>query len=290
MAADRSVRVVKVKLAPLYLIIAGALLGGCVKKATIGATGFDQPNFQYRLAYQDPAHALFFGPDWQLDNYFVELGQLKPKRGPEYVAIREFDENGDGIVSDRERHEEYIYDLRFVNVHDNGVIWIKAHPLPPQAVQKDLDVLLSDYADGLSGTGLYAQSNLFSVEHVRARQFTSFIASKEPVVVGKNTGLLGIIELAESERLRLDPQHRSSKIMIALTRFAYYEPAGAWPKPWPTVKFHGKDHFQRIGLFIIGYYNTAEKFEDHLKTFDQALAQLSFEPESALGTPAPAAN
>jgi hypothetical protein len=267
------------------------LLSNCAKTATIGPTGFDQPNFQYRLNYQDAARGVFFGPDWQLDNYFLEGGRLKAKKGPEYVAMREIDEDGDGTVSQWEKKEEFIYDLRFVNVHDDGILWIKAHPLSQQSVQKDLDVLLNNYADGLSGTGLYAQSNLFSVERVKARQFTSFVVSKQPVTVGNNTGLVGVIELAETERLRLDPQYRSAKIKIAIARFAYYEPIGRYGSgPWPVVNYRGQNRVQRIGLFVVGYYNSAAKFEGQMQTFDQALAQLSFGPESAIGSPPAPAN
>jgi hypothetical protein len=155
--------------------------------------------------------------------------------------------------------------------------------LPPQAAHKDLDVLLNGYADGLSGTGLYAQSNLFSVERVHARQFTSFVVAKEPTTIGNNSGLVGVIELAESERLRLDPQYRSAKIKLALARFAYYEPIGRWGSgPWPVVEYRGSKRVQRVGLLVVGYYNTASKFDAQVSTFNQALAQLAFGPESVL--------
>jgi hypothetical protein len=265
------------------LAAAALLLGSCVSKGTIGPNGFEQPVFRYRFAYQDPAHGLFLGPDWQLDNFFAEMGSFKAKRGPEYVATREIDEDGDGVITQWEKNEEPVYDLRFVNVHDDGIIWIKAHPLPAPQAQKDLDVILNGYADGLSGTGLYAQFNLFNLERVHARQFTSFVVYKGSATLANNPALVGVIELAESERLRFDPQYRSAKIKIAFARFAYHEPLGGLSKPWPVVKYQGKDRYRRIGLLVVGYYNSAAKFDGQVRAFDQALAQLSFDPESALG-------
>jgi hypothetical protein len=54
-----------------------------------------------------------------------------------------------------------------LNGRDNGVIWVKAHPFLLADSHRELEVMLNDYADGLSGAGLYAQSNLFSIERVR---------------------------------------------------------------------------------------------------------------------------
>src|SRR6476661_6560627 len=97
------------------------------KAGTIGTSGYEQATYQYHFNYKDAAQHDFMGPDWRLDNYFVdpEFGSMKPKRGPTYEAERAIDENGDGRP---ERKNEFIYDLRFTSKRDNGVLWIKAHP------------------------------------------------------------------------------------------------------------------------------------------------------------------
>ncbi len=142
-----------------FVAIAGCFAlfaSGCGPVAgTLGASGYKQPTYNFSVSYRDPSTRSFLGPDWDLDNFYPdESGQWQPKTGPEYEAVRLFDSEGDG---NRERLHEFIYDLRFINRRDHSVIWVKAHPLEWAQADFDLDVILSGYADGLSGTTLYAQ-------------------------------------------------------------------------------------------------------------------------------------
>jgi hypothetical protein len=53
----------------------------------------------------------------------------------------------------RAQDAEPIYDLRLANVHDDGFIWSKAHPLTFDDSRLNLDVIIANYADSLAGTG-----------------------------------------------------------------------------------------------------------------------------------------
>jgi hypothetical protein len=271
---------------PLALLSLG-LFHCAPKVGVIGPGGFEQARYEYRLAYRDPSQKQFLGPDWQLDNYYMDPAwhELKPKQGPDYVAVREFDQNGDGVISAYEKNEEPIYDLRFVNAQDDGVIWLKAHPVARVDSRRDLEVVLNNYADGLAGTGLYAQGNLFSIERAKQRQFTTFVTAKEPVKVGPLTGLAGLIEIAEVEKLRLDPQYRSEKVKVVFLRFGYCEQSdlnvGPIDNATPVTR-NGHTCYRRPALFIAGYANTVARFDSHLKDFDQALGQLSFPSDSVI--------
>jgi hypothetical protein len=281
----------------LFLAPAAALVVfvGCMppKVGTIGPTGFEQQLFEYRVDYGDPAHTSFLGPDWQLDNFSSTTGFMAPKKGPDYEAVRELDEDNDGKIAPNERTPEPIYDLRFVNAHDNGVIWFKAHPLDARRAKIDLDVALNNYVDGLSGAGHYAQSTLFSVEHEKVRQYQSFLASSQPTKLGPHEALAAEIEIAEVERLKLDPKSRSAKVKLALARFTYYQPVdyerNNTAKVWRQVTHNGVYCYERPALLIVGYYNTASKFDDHVKDFDRALAQLSFTGGAPASPPASSA-
>src|SRR5262245_29332534 len=98
------------KISSSFLIaLIGVSLVQCAPKVgIIGPAGFEQPQYEYRLAYRDPTQKQFLGADWQLDNYYMDpaWNRLKPKEGPEYVAERQFDENGDGIISSGETDDE----------------------------------------------------------------------------------------------------------------------------------------------------------------------------------------
>jgi len=267
---------------------------------TVGSAGFEQPTYHFRLGYRDASKKDFLGPDWQLDNYFVDefSGRWKPKQGPDYVTKREFDEDGDGVISVDEKGKEPIYDLRYINTRDDGVIWIKAHPVARGDSRRDLDIVLNDYAEGLSGNGLYAQGNLFSSGHAQAHQFATYVVSKDTIQVGPLTGLVGQIEIADVEKVKLDPASRRGKLEIVFLRFLYHERIdelasrtseesadGRWhasiPQRWPIVTWNGKTCYERPALLIAGYYNTFSRFDERVKEFDDALRRLSFDPGSA---------
>jgi len=275
-------------LSRILVPFACAMLASCrpPKVGVVGPAGFAQPRYGYQLSYRDPGQKQFVGPEWQLDNYYVDphWSKLQPKKGPDYIAVREFDADNDGAISPMEKQEEPIYDLRFVNSKDDGVIWVKAHPVARAEAHRDLDVVLDNYADGLAGTGLYAQGNLFNVQRTKLRQFTTFLTSKEPIKLGALQALSGTIELAEVEKLRLDPQYRSEKIKVVFARFMYFEPASRNFDPVdgaPIVTHNGESCYQRSALLIAGYANSVPRFDGHLKDFEQVLNQFVFAADSA---------
>jgi hypothetical protein len=274
--------------------------------ALLGPSGYDQTAYAYRVSFSDPGSRLFLPSDWQLDNWHqLTDGTWTQKDGPEYVATRELDENGDGRISNSERKDEFIYDLRFLNRRDDGVIWLKAHPLAPRDADRDLEVILQDYADGLSGTGLYAQSTLFNVEHAKARQFTTFVTSKGPVSLGSVQGFAGTIELAEVARLQLDPSSRSSKVKVAFFRINHYVRLDVTPAMGQrevdvnarSAELHcalvarpGQDGSwcAQKGLLVLGYHNTVAHFDQHLAEFDRLFAQVALNPDVVPAAPGPA--
>jgi hypothetical protein len=103
------------------------------------------------------------------------------------------------------------------------------------------------------------------------------------VKVGELLGLASTVELAEVEKLRLDPSFRSAKIRIVLVKFHFYEDAHDFTTyPWPTVNHEGKSCFKRPGLLIAGYYNTTDRFADHLPEFGDVLGRIAFSSGSSM--------
>ncbi len=273
-----------------------ALLGlpGCVRGAgQLDTTAFVQADYGYKVAYVDPKTKALAGADWTIDNFYVDKrGKWQPKGGADYQATREFDANGDGQIEFGERSTEYIYDVRLVNARDNGILWVKAHPVRGADAHRELDVVLNNYADGLAGAGLYAQSNLFNVEHVHERRFTTFVNAKQAVDVGGLRGLEATIELAETDKLQVDPSSRSEKVRIALLKLYFYESTRSAPgcgDRWPVFTKGKESLCRRPGLLMVGYANTADRFADHVADFEQLLQRISFEPGSRTedDTPAP---
>lgn len=258
-----------------------------------GPQGYEQSLTKYRVNFADASQKQFLPNDWRLDNYTYDSLSKKwrEKDGNQYRAERRLDEDGDGTIGSNEKRTENIYDLRFVNSRDNAVIWLKVHPMEATQANLDLDVLLENYADGLAGTGLFEQSSLFGLAVDKVRHYTSFIVKKEPTALGNLSAIRGVIEIADVDKLRLDPKHRDSKAELVFAKVVYLEDLG-FTKPnasrWPVVAVTSGSngqyvHYkaQRTGLLVIGYYDDASRFESHLKDLHALLDQIVI-PESAI--------
>jgi len=252
------------------------------ESGALGPTGYEQAIVKYKVAYADPAAKKFLPDDWALDNYAFNASNAKwkEKTGDRYRAERWLDEDGDGTISESEKTPENIFDLRFVNSRDGAAIWIKVHPLTVNASKRDLGVVLENYADGLAGTGLFEQSGLFGLTTDSARQYTTFVVHKEPILLGPLAAIRGVIEIAEVEKLRLDSTHRDSKAELVFAKVAYLAPIARATKDsvWPVVDISsgGVKHSaqRRTGLLVIGYYDDAARFDSHLADFRSLLSRI----------------
>ena len=275
-----------------FLGLGFALCAACTPASgALGPQGYEQSLTKYRLNYADAANQKFLLGDWVLDNYSYDQVARKwtEKKGVQYRAERQLDEDGDGTISSAEKKSENIFDLRFVNSRDNAVIWLKVHPLQATYANVDLDVILEDYADGLEGTGLFEQSTLFGLVHDKARHFTTFMVKKEPTMLGPLPAIRGVVEIADVEKLRLDAAHRDSKAELLFAKVTYLEKLGI-RKPtasrWPIVTEIGNQGHtvysaQRTGLLVIGYYDDASRFESHVADLHALLDQIEV-PASAI--------
>ena len=163
------------------------------------------------------------------------------------------------------------------------MIWVKVHPLTPSIAKRDLDVVFDGYVNGLEGTGLFEQSTLFGIEHDRARHFTTFVVDKRAVWLASLAAVRGTIEIADVEKLRLNPAHRDTKSTLVFAHVAYDEslfgnqPTGA---EWPVTTDPKSKHktVKRIGLLVAGYYADAKRFDAHVADFETFLAHVVIPP------------
>jgi len=263
-------------------LIVGAT--GCASASgALGPDGYEQKLTKYRLNYTDASNKKFLSDDWVLDNYAYDSTKKEwsEKKGEQYRAKRYLDEDGDGTITRREQNDENVFDLRFVNSHDNAVIWFKVHPMGPSDSKRDLDVILENYADGLEGTGLFEQSSLFGLAHDKARHFTTFIVKKEPAALGALPAIRGVIEIADVDKLRLEPTHRDSKAELVFAKVVYLQKLSGKPNNplWPVVvdsksQLTSLYYAQRTGLLVVGYYDDAARFDSHVADLHALLAQI----------------
>jgi hypothetical protein len=265
------------------------LMGACAtSSAAFGPSGYEQTAFHYQIRYADSkAQRLLGGKDWRLDNLIWDdtIQGWSHKKGSTYTWTRAQDTDQDGTISAQEQHEEGVFDLRFVHTRDQSVIWTKAHPLLLNDAGQDLDVILENYAEQLSGEGLYTAGTIFSAATLKTRKFVSFIVDRAPLQIGPNLAVVATIELAETERLRMEPAHRSSMVRIVFTKLAYQNRMDDRSVPGAqeeTVRCGSSTCNRGIVLLVAGYYNDAAHFPDHLGEFEDLVKRISVPPEGLL--------
>ncbi|MES1174421.1 MAG: hypothetical protein ABUL62_08825 [Myxococcales bacterium] len=105
---------------------------------------------------------------------------------------------------------------------------------------------------------------------------------REPTTVGALSAIRGTIEVADVDKLRLDPKHRDAKGAIVFARIAYLTPAGVYFKEgdWPTTTdpVSGQAAHKRTGLLVVGYWADAARFDSHLPDFEALLNHVVIPP------------
>jgi hypothetical protein len=260
----------------LYIAISSL---DCVSTGAIDPQGYRHTDFGYAVRSLEPGSAQFLPPHWQLDNFQIDRvsGQWEQKTGGHWKAVRRVDLNGDGVIDKSETNEEPAYDLHFVHEVNGGIIWVKAHPVRKDRGRLALDVVLDDYIDSLRGTGLFEQGDLFGLETVVARKFTTFVPERKSTKVAGRPAVEAVIALAETDRLEIDKSERSGIVRVVMIRFPFYVKASV-TGPNESQVFDGKDghrYVKRNALLVIGYYNTPRYFKENVGDLDGLLTRVT---------------
>ena len=275
---------------PIVIGVVSVAAGCVTTNAHWDQAGFHQDHYGWEVPYLAGQKRLV-GADWKLDNYHYDTaaGRLMPKEGNDYVAYVREDEDGDGRIEYNEKQRIFLYDLRFVHARNNGVIWVQTFRVPLSDADRDLDVVLANYADSLAGTGLNWQGTIFNLSVPRTRSFTVFVNDKKETKVGLYPAQEALIELAETSRLQLNKEERSLKLRVVLSKFSYLEesrPEMMNSANARSVNVNGNTFKQRTAVILIGYVNDPDHFESGVGDFEDFRGRLRWHPRAAAGRPA----
>lgn len=201
-------------------------LWGCGSLAgSVAPGGYQSGLYPFQVAAaaapSDEAAAGLMPQGWKLDNFYGAPVPDRPKEGQSYKTQLSFDDDGDG-KKDGE-NEEYLFELRFESLSDDGVIWVRNIPVSQDMRQMQLPVLMTSFVESLAG-GEYESVQLDARRGLTVeKRYASMLVASQPCELAGLECVLGTIELADVDQLKLSPQHRSRKlqVLIARTRFTY---------------------------------------------------------------------
>jgi hypothetical protein len=229
---------------------------GCAKPGTFRADGYHNALYGYSIHYSDAAAHAFVSDDWVVDNYVMGNDGLPraPKKDEEYRRERTFE------VDNGRKHTRAvdIYDLRLVHKRSSAVVWVRTIPLEVRDGERDLRVLMQEYAEELSGTGFFA-TDLPNVK-VGARQFATKITESHPATLAGFDAFDATIEIANVDQLRLDPASRSDVVRVIFAR-----------TPYQYVIEDGYAGIKLPVLLVVGYLNNPTDFARQQPDFERLL-------------------
>jgi len=196
----------------LMTLLALLALTGCITtNLELGENGFQHRRNSYKLSYLNKDKGSFLPETWTLEK--------DPRRQPlhannETLAIALDEQRG----KSRQARVPQV-DLKFAHQETNGFISIVSHPLSKSDENKKLNLLLRNIAENISGGYLSIQpSNLLGNKVLRSKNLASSIVDEKIYEMAGAEAIMATLEIANSDQLLLDPDHRLKRLKILLIR------------------------------------------------------------------------
>ncbi len=263
------------KLSFLTLSVA---LCSCVSQRVVDDAGFHHEGYDYFVRAEGGS---ILPTEWMLDNYYLLSTRDKyvEKSIPSYRVTYHLDRNGDGRPDVKK--EEPLYDLRFVHLNHNGVIWLRTYPMATYEHTRELRVLMRSYVENIAGTGVEAvwlSDDEMSVG--KERTFASRILDCQDGTVARQKAYACTIEIGDTDQVRFDPSHvlKRARVILIRTPFGYD----------PLEPIRTKDSRSFGVLMMAGYSNYPSDYESGLVDFAAMLQRIAIAAQSGVQFEAPA--
>ncbi len=247
------------------------LLGGCggTSLLEVRRDSFHYPRYGYRVKFAKPPSRWVVSNAWLIDNMHAdESGKIVLNKGKQYYGYALIDRDGDGKY---EKERAYFFDLKLKHRTSGAVIWVQTHELSHKSTDLSLDRLLASYVSSLTGTGFYAEANVFSISVVKQKRFAAVIRQRAKGSLGRHRTLSARVQIVNLDQRKVEPNHPGDSVHVTLLKIPYkYER----PYDGGTVPIRG------YAVMIIGYYNTTPAFDTLFAAYKKLLSSIVFAPVS----------
>lgn len=187
---------------------------GCVSQYELRDDGYYNLVVGYRVrnAGDDTA---FVGPDWRLDNYSTR-GSPTLKTGAEYETSVAVDTDDDGDLD--HSFEMPLYDLRLVNRRTGATVWVRTVPLSSHDGERELDGLVRDYIDEVSGAGVTTVQFMRERPVGITRRFATETRDGRNLRVDGRYAYGATFDVASVDQVAVESDRRLDRVRIVLVR------------------------------------------------------------------------
>jgi hypothetical protein len=254
---------------PRATLLSCVLAIGCAHLARSPIARFDEAGFHadadaYSIGYAQPEAWRLLSDAWQVDNYSYKRGRpAREKTEGEYDAKLSWPASDGRLFS----VSTTAYDLRLSHRESNGVIWVRAMPVPAELRGKRLRVLAEDWANRLTGT-LY-QSQLVATE--RSNRLATKLLESRTVRVGDRPGHAVTFEVVDLDKRELDPDAPGTRVRALFV-------SASLRKHLESLS-PGYGDFDAPACLLLGYANDDAEFDESLADFERLVAAVRFADE-----------
>jgi hypothetical protein len=244
--------------AAVWAVFAVAGLGCASGPGTVAAGSYQSNYDGLAVVGQGaPESAGLMPKGWKLDNFYGSPTPHEAKATDAYMATYQLDGDGNGVYE--LSLERFLYELRFVNLHDDGVVWLRVVPVSADLAEMALPVLVDAYADSMSGG--HFDAAWVDREHAVAREkrYASMLTSSQACRLGGVDCQLATIELADVDQVKLSPSKRYRKLQVLVARAPLEL----------SVRHHAYPTY-----LVAGYSNQPGRFDAGLPEFQDFLGRI----------------
>lgn len=137
-----------------------------------------------------------------------------------------FDLDEDGVADKQSVRPRY--DIQLDHPQTGGAIWLRTFPVSPRYQNRDLVVMLREYASELSGARYQVERldglhGLHGVVRVSERRIAVRVIAINRAMIAGSQAAAATIELADVDQLRMDANHRLARARIVMADVGYQE-------------------------------------------------------------------
>ncbi|MBN1770980.1 MAG: hypothetical protein JXB32_06965 [Deltaproteobacteria bacterium] len=252
----------------LRLLLITAIFGSACTPSVLGgklrADGYHHNLLPIHLRSSSGRAQQYVSPDWQLDNFRNEAGDWTQKEGPGYSTDVVVDLRGDRTDARRPQHttQTPVFDVLLKHRRNGAQLWMRTELLPEPYRERTLESLVAAYAEQLSGTAFVGVA-VYPVSVAVSRGYATKIVSSGATKVGDRDAYEAVIEVANLDQLRLDPQSRSLIMHVVFVESGYdlYQSG-------PRGRARGR------AIVVLGYSATPSAYEESHEDFARFRAEL----------------
>lgn len=257
-------------LARLVILATMALSGCSAEYVRVKDDGLYFLRYAYHVSYAQKHPRSLARGNWIVDNFHLKGSDWVINTGAKYQGTAQIDRDGDGQY---ETETVFLFDVKLNHRASNAVMWIQNQELSLKSTGKSLDVLLNNYASSLTGTGFYAEANVFSILHVKQKRYVAVIKERKKIVLGGRLAIEARIQVLNIDQRRIEPNHQGNTILVTILKTPYkYQEGMEEVRTGQTV-------------MLIGYFNSTQDFAKLKSQYLDFRSQVHFSPIPGMPVP-----